>query len=78
MNPASGLLALGLRAVMLGGLLLAAMSPASAKIDRAKIGLSAALDPALPRGCSAGSPNKADHAGRTAWRCAGSTPMRPS
>ncbi len=47
MNPAPGLLALGLRAVMLGGLLLAAMNPAFAKIDRARIGLSAALDAAL-------------------------------
>ena len=47
MNPARGLLAVGLRGVGLGVLLLAAFSPASAKIDRAKIGLSAALDAAL-------------------------------
>ncbi len=47
MNAAAGLLALGLRAVVLGGLLLATVNPASARIDRAKIGLSAALDAAL-------------------------------
>lgn len=47
MSSAPGRPALGLRAVVLGGLLLAAINPAAAKIDLVKIGLSAPLDPAL-------------------------------
>jgi len=47
MIPAPRPLALGLRAAVLGGLLLAAIHTVFANLYRAKIGLSAALDPAL-------------------------------
>jgi acyl-CoA thioesterase-1 len=47
MKPVAEFLTLGLRAVLLGGLLVAAVNPAFARIDRVRIGLNAALDPAL-------------------------------
>ena len=47
MNAAAKPLPLGFRALLFGGLLLAGVNSTSAMIDRAKIGMNGALDPAL-------------------------------